>query len=72
VSTELIKYYSETVLFIVLATVSLMTTVYLCFLKMPRPHLVEEIEDEDVTFDNITQNDINITQTPKMERDQVN
>ena len=43
-STELIKYYSETTLYIVLAIVSLFTSIYLCFLKMPRP--TSAVEDE--------------------------
>jgi hypothetical protein len=50
-STELIKYYNETTLFMVLASVSLMTTIYLCFLKMPRPPLLDE--DDEPTFSQI-------------------
>ena len=64
-STELIKYYSETVLFIVLASLSACTTVYLCFLKMPRPPLLEDeskepfVEEADATFDLSQHDEVN-------------
>jgi MFS family permease len=54
-STELIKYYSETILFMVLASVSLCTTIFLCFLKMPRAHDLVDEEDKEPTFSEIGQ-----------------
>ena len=48
-STYVVKYFSETVLFIAFASFSFLITVFLMFLKDPRPEIIV-IEDDCTDF----------------------
>jgi MFS family permease len=47
-ATYIIKLLSEVYLFIILTVLSSAVTLYLCFMKAPRPHKCAEDEDEEI------------------------